>query len=142
MPAGRPSLYRQTYCEEAISCLAQGYSLAAFAGTIGVTRQTVYEWQEVHPEFSDAVKVGQAKSAAWWEARLRKQSEANEGNVTATIFGLKNRARDDWSDMTRTEVTGKDGKDLLPADRELTRQAAFVLLNALRLTEKPPEDSQ
>jgi len=31
------------------------------------------------------------------------------GNATAAIFGVKNRAKDDWADVTKTELTGKDG---------------------------------
>lgn len=134
MPAGRPSKYSPAYCNEAIEYLAQGYSLTAFAGTIGVSRETIYNWQSEHPEFFDAIKIGVAKSSAWWEARLRKQSETYEGNVAATIFGLKNRSREDWAD--RQEVTGAGGKDLIPTptDTELARMLAFKLLQASRET--------
>lgn len=107
--SGRPSTYDPAYCEEAKAFLADGYSLAALAGHIGVARSTVYEWVNQHPEFSDAVKIGQARAVLWWEKANRSLALTGEGNATAIVFGLKNRASDEWRDVKATEITGKDG---------------------------------
>jgi len=109
MTAGRPTDYDPSYCDEAISFLADGYSLAAFAGHIGVTRQTVYNWTEQHPEFFDAVKTGQASAVLWWEKANRNLALTGEGNATAIVFGLKNRASDEWRDVKATEISGPNG---------------------------------
>ena len=109
MTAGRPTDYDPAYCDEARAFLADGYSLAALAGHLGVTRQTVYNWVEEHPEFFDAVKTGQAAATLWWEKANRNLALTGEGNATAIIFGLKNRASDEWRDVKATEITGKDG---------------------------------
>lgn len=100
MPAGRPSKYSEAYCEEMIQHMADGASIASFAAMIGVARSTINEWAEVHPEFSEALKIAKAKCAAWWEERLREiATKGGEGGAaTATIFGLKNMASDDWRD--------------------------------------------
>ena len=107
--SGRPSRYKEAYCNEVVSFMAQGYSLTAFAGEIGVARSTINEWMEHHPDFSEAVKVAKAKCARWWEDRNRKNAEEGGGNATAAIFGLKNMAPDDWREKTEHELTGKDG---------------------------------
>jgi hypothetical protein len=104
---GRPTTYNPDYCEQVGKFLAEGYSLGAFAGSIGVARSTVYKWAEEHPEFSDAVKTGQAGSQFWWEKRNREFAATGEGNATAIIFGLKNRAADDWRDKQELEHTGQ-----------------------------------
>lgn len=109
MPAGRPTTYDPKYCDEAIDFLAQGFSVTAFAGSISVSRSTVYKWAEEHPEFSDALKTGQAKSALWWEMTHRQVATTGEGNASATIFGLKNRAADDWRDKRDHDHTSSDG---------------------------------
>lgn len=109
MPAGRPSKYSPAYCNEVVEFLAQGFSVSAFAGEIGVAASTVKLWAKDIPEFSDAVKRGQAKAIAFWERAAIKLAMTGEGNATACIFGLKNRASDEWADMTKTELTGKDG---------------------------------
>lgn len=106
---GRPTDYDPTYCEVAQTFLADGYSLAALAGHIGVARSTVYKWVDEHPDFSDAVKAGQAKAVLWWETANRNLAMTGEGNATSIIFGLKNRAADEWRDVKATEITGKDG---------------------------------
>jgi hypothetical protein len=113
MAAGRPSKYQPAYCNEAVEFLAQGYSVMAFAGEIGVSRDTIYEWCEVHPEFSDSIKIGKAKGARWWEDRIRSGELAGP-QITAAIFALKNRAGDEWREKQEHEHTGKDGAALIP----------------------------
>ena len=106
---GRPSKYDPAYCDEIIEFMSRGYSVTAFAGSIRVARSTVYKWADENPEFSDALKTAQAISALWWENRLRDVAEKNEGNAAAAIFGLKNRAAEDWRDKQTIEGTGPDG---------------------------------
>ena len=109
MPNGRPSKYDPAFCDTARTFLADGYSVLALAGEIGVSLQTIYNWMDANPDFLDAVKDGQAAAGRWWEDRLRDIAEGKDGNATAAIFGLKNRARDQWADVSRQEHTGKDG---------------------------------
>ena len=111
MTAGRPSKYKPEMCDEVLPFMAQGYSTTALAGHLGVSRQTLYDWMDAHPEFLDAVKEGQAASAIWWENCLRANAEKGEGNATAAIFGLKNRAADDWRDKREHDHT-TNGKDM------------------------------
>lgn len=110
MSGGRPSKYSTAYCNEVIDYLGKGHSLTAFAGEIGVAPSTVKKWAKEIDEFSDAVKRGQAKAVAFWESALIKLAASGEGNATACIFGLKNRAADEWADISKTELTGKDGE--------------------------------
>jgi len=122
MPAGRPSKYDPAFCDVAREFLPQGYSLVGLAGEIGVSERTIYEWAEVHPEFSQAIKDGQAGAARWWEDRLRDIVQGGDGNATAAIFGLKNRSRTQWADINRTEHTGSEGgpiktEDVTPRDK-------------------------
>ena len=107
MPAGRPSKYSKTYCDEAISVLGQGHSIGALAGELGVARATIFNWMDEYPEFLDAVKKGQAKSAKFWEEKLLQVASGTaDGNVVSIIFGLKTRAHEDWRDTTETEHSG------------------------------------
>lgn len=109
MPAGRPTDYDPAYCDQVIEFLRDGYSVAAFAGHIGKAASTVELWRKVHPEFSEAVKIGQAGAVLWWENRARAVARGEDGNPTAVIFGLKNRAPDQWRDKTEQEVSGQLG---------------------------------
>lgn len=112
-PVGRPSKYQDAYCVEVVDFLAEGHSMAAFAGHIGVNPDTTAEWEKVHPEFSDAVKRGRAKAVLWWEKKLMVGKAS--GEVTAAIFGLKNRAASEWRDKVDHELrgAGHDGAHLM-----------------------------
>jgi hypothetical protein len=99
---GRPTLYRPEYCQRAIVLMGEGYDLTAFAGSIGVSRDTVYGWIEAHKDFSDAIKIAQAARLL---ALQRKLLTTKIGvGVTAAIFALKNAAPDDWQDRYNTET--------------------------------------
>jgi hypothetical protein len=110
MPGGRPTLYDPAYCEEARTFLKDGYSTAALAGKLGVAVSTVSLWIETHPEFSEAVKVGRAGAVHWWEERARHLAMTGEGNATAVVFGLKNRAAAEWKDMSYSKHGGENGE--------------------------------
>lgn len=132
MPAGRPTDYRDAYCDEVISHLSEGYTLAAFAGIIGADRQTVYNWADAHPEFFDAIKKGRAKGQHLWEQRLSTQAVAGTGNTAAIIFAMKNLYQDDWSDKIINEHTGKDGGAIeTTTDRDLAKAVALLLAKGI-----------
>lgn len=109
MNMGRPSKYDQVYCEQVVEHMKSGASLTSFAAEIDVARSTINEWMTVHPEFSESVKRGKAKCAAWWEKRGREgaSGEANV-NPTLVIFGLKNMAADDWREKQEIDHTSSD----------------------------------
>jgi len=127
-PVGRPSKYLPTFANECIEFMAQGYSLTAFAGEIGVSRETVYEWERSIPEFSDAVKKARAKRVGALERGLLTQE--NGPSVTARIFALKNACPDEWREKQQVEHTGKDGGPIETKDvsmLEAARRIAFTL---------------
>lgn len=108
---GRPSLFDPAYCDMVIEHMAKGHSLTSFAGVISVDPRTVTRWasesdEQSKPDFCHAVKVGRAKAVTVWEEKALKVADGGDGNATMVIFGLKNRARDDWADVTKTEHSG------------------------------------
>lgn len=110
MPTGgRPTKYRESYCDEIVSFMGRGYSKTAFAGEIGVCHDTIIEWAKQHPRFSEAVKRGQAARTKCLEQTLIAGETGPK--VTAHIFALKNAAPDEWKD--KHEVTGRDGAPLV-----------------------------
>ena len=88
---------------------ADGLSFESFAGVIGVAKQTIDNWLDKYPEFMDARKRFEGKSQLLWERRLASLATTGEGNATAIIFGLKNRASDSWRDVKSTEISGPAG---------------------------------
>lgn len=89
---GRPSVYSPEFCKQVIEFMARGYSLTAFAGTIGVSRETIYAWMESHKDFSDALAKAKAARTFYWEKRL----EIAGPDARAVIFALRNSCADEW----------------------------------------------
>lgn len=107
---GRPNTYNPDLAREVIELMATGLSLTAAMAELGYHRQTAYDWQDKYPEFSDAVKVGQAKRQLFLERRLLS---ADVGPVvTSSIFALKNTGTGDWRDKQELEHKGEDGGPL------------------------------
>src|SRR6516165_2364921 len=68
-PPWRPTLYRPEFCQKVIDFCAQGYSLTAFAGEIGVSRDCLTKWGKAHPDFLLAVGVAKAKATLWHDTQ-------------------------------------------------------------------------
>ena len=79
-------MYRVDYCDDVVDFLKDGHSLAAFAGKIGVNTKSIYNWMGKHPEFADAVKRAQAKSALWWELRILDLAQNGQGKAKLVIL--------------------------------------------------------
>lgn len=141
MPGGAPSKYQPAYCNEVVTFCDQGYSLTAFAGEIGVCRDTISEWMAQHEEFSVACKRAKAKRAAWWERQARKVAAEGGpgGQATMVIFGLKNHAPEDYQDMTKQQHTGADGKDLIPPAETDPQKIALAIMAALNAAKPKPK---
>tara|TARA_R110002074_G_C12558458_1_gene667629 strand:- start:25531 stop:25965 length:435 start_codon:yes stop_codon:yes gene_type:complete len=125
---GRPTAYLPEYCDLIIDAAKAGLSLTAFAGQIGVCRDTLYEWRDQHSEFSDAIKKHRAARVLYLETSMLG-AEAGH-SVTSRIFALKNACPEEWRDKQEHEHTGKDGgpiktEDVTPLDT--ARAIAFLL---------------
>lgn len=108
-PVGRPTKYKPEYCQAVIEVMREGVSLTAFAGSIGVARSSINEWIDKFPEFSEAVNVGKAACAAWYNLRARDvvMNGGSGAQATLIVFGLKNMDADSWRD--KQEISGPEG---------------------------------
>lgn len=121
---GRPTKYDPKYCDEIVEFMSDGSSLTGFAAHIMVTRETVYEWERKHPDFSDAIKVARQKSQEWWEkagkSGLFMGKEDGTFSQSAWIFNMKARFgyRDKVEVEQKTEQTIKLAYSLEEDEKE------------------------
>jgi transposase-like protein len=99
---GRPTLYRPEYCQRAIEFMGQGYSVTALAGHLGMSKDAIYDWINLYPDFRHAINMGRAARVAALETKLLATSQGV--GVTAAIFALKNADPDEWQDRYYTET--------------------------------------
>ena len=81
----------------------QGLYIKDIAAMMGVCVTTVYDWMKINPEIAAAIKKGRDKSIDMVENALFKS--AINGNVTAMIFYLKNRAPERYKDRVDNNIS-------------------------------------
>jgi transposase len=84
-----------------------GLTNEQIAANMGISKVTFYEWRNKFPNFANLIKEDKDYADTQVENALYKQ--ALEGNVTAAIFWLKNRRRNNWKDKQDVEVSGEVG---------------------------------
>lgn len=98
---GRPPIeITEELCSKAESLAAQGLTMDQIALSLGMGRTTLYDKKAEFEDFSDAIKVGQAKGVAIVTNALF--TNAKGGNLGAQCFYLKNRAG--WTDKTELDI--------------------------------------
>ena len=118
-PGGRPTSYDPSFCEGFEKRFAEGQSILEVANSMGLSRDTFYEWEKVYPEFSYALNRGRAASQAWWERMGRENLFDTETYDSETRISNKSRFNDrlwtknvscrfkkDWADRQEIEHSG------------------------------------
>lgn len=95
---GRPSKYKQEYCQMLVDHMAQGLSFESFAAIVDTHFDTLYNWQKEHAEFFEAHKIGKAHYKIFNERLLNAcaTGQLKDSKPAAIIFKLK--AQEGWRD--------------------------------------------
>lgn len=112
-PGGRPTDYRPEYCEMLVKHMAEGLSFESFAGVIGATKKTLYNWSDANPEFLHAKETGTEKCRVFWEKLGRDYvvnrsiagAESTSLNTGVYVFNMKNRFPEEWKDKKEVDNT-------------------------------------
>lgn len=108
---GRPRIeIDDAICQKAESLAAQGLTMEQIASVLGIGTSTLYDKQNLYPEFLEAIKDGRSKGIATVSNALFNKATA--GDNTAMIFYLKNRDPDNWEEVSKRQVSGPDGESI------------------------------
>ena len=131
---GRPTLYKPEYCETILELGRKGYSQAMMAAHWEVAKATINDWAKANPDFSNALARARVLSQGWWEKKAQEGLENREFNAALWKHSVTSRFREDYTDVTKTEVTGKDGGalEVKSSDSALAREVAFMLMSGAK----------
>lgn len=132
---GRPTKYREKYCrmiieyfdQPAIIVDEEGHEKAndiplieGFARSIKVCVDTLYEWEKVHPRFSEALKRARECQKDIWQQLSMKGLV----NTAYSIFWGKNIFK--WTDKQDIDLNAKvdSSEGLSSTEREVLKQLA------------------
>lgn len=105
---GRPSKYQDSFPDFLVDQMSIGLSFEACCGSMGINKDTGYEWIKRYPEFAEAKLRGEALGQLFWEQKAIDNLELDaesKFNSTVWIFTMKNRFG--WRD--RRELSGSVG---------------------------------
>lgn len=93
-------IYKPEFCATATEILSRGKSLAAVCAALKVTRQSLYNWKDSHPEFRVALDEGMQACQAYWEDMGENGIVGNYEKFSSApwIFSMKNRFRADYQE--------------------------------------------
>lgn len=107
MPAGRPSKYDPSYCDVVVELGKEGKSLAQMCAHFDVTRQTIDNWAEQHPEFLEALN----RARVHMQAKLEEMGFAGltnkEFNAAVWKKTMEARFRDDYTERKEVDHKGQ-----------------------------------
>lgn len=119
----RPTDYDPSHCERVIELGRLGKSKAQMASDFDVSRQTIDNWAEAHPEFLEALSRAMAHCQAWWEDKGMSGMEVPGFNAAVWKKSVEARFRDDYTErqeqtIKATTVNRIELVPLTPADAE------------------------
>lgn len=126
MPGGRPTDYKEEYCNSVIEFGKQGFSRVQMAAEFEVAKATIQNWEKEHPEFLAAMTRAMTLSQAWWERKGQDCLVMPAGvsfQASAWSRSMAARFPDDWREKTATEHSGPDGG---PIKAETVTKVTFV----------------
>ena len=91
---GRPSSFKEEYCDIAIDFMSKGFSQTALAGHLSISKDTLFEWIKLHPNFADAINIAKPKRVEALERTLL--TTESSAVVNARKFALLNADAKEW----------------------------------------------
>lgn len=122
---GRPTDYKPEYCQQIIDFMSEGKSIVQFAASLRVAECTIYEWANVHPDFSKAKNIAITAAEAWNEKFIMDNiiaiSETTQNgrerttisrsiNPSLMIYRMKCRFRKNWTEVQKIKHYTEDNE--------------------------------
>jgi hypothetical protein len=126
---GRPSAYDPAYCDAVIDYGQAGKSRVWIACELGVHIDTLHQWCSLYPDFSEALSRAKLWEQRFWEDLGTAGVTADKFNGGVWAKNMSCRFRADWTETSRTELTGRDGGaiEVVTDTSELSRRLVAIL---------------
>jgi len=100
-----------------------GLTYEQISHNMGIDTSTLWDWRNKDSNISNAIKKG--REVVDFEVENALLKNALNGNVTAQIFWLKNRKKDQWREKIETNDEEKEiqnAKDIIVKIREVANE--------------------
>lgn len=117
---GERHVYDPLMPERLLRFAMTGKSRSAFAGLMLVSRQTLYNWREMHPEFREAWEIFEYVRQNVLEEQLLAAQKS--GPVVARLRALSRVDGRTWGDKKEVVIGGEK------VDREVDPEKAYLFM--------------
>lgn len=106
---GRPSKYKEEYCDHIVKFMSDGSSKVQWCAEIEISYDAFLRWQKENDKFHESVKRAELKCQSWWEKKSKSAifGEVEGFNATGYIFNMKNRFPDFYKDKQEIDMNAK-----------------------------------
>lgn len=133
----RPSKYEPSYCDVVVELGKAGKSVAQMCANFDISRQTIDNWAEAHPEFLEALSRAKMHAQSWWEDQGVSGMTADKFNAAVWKKSMEARFREDYTERQEIDHSGKiETADI--DNRQLSR-AILAVLGEAALEDSPEE---
>ena len=97
---GKNTKYRTAYCQLVLNIMAQGKSKKRVATELGVAEKTIYNWRDKHPNFAEALEMGEQLLGCAWEQMCLDETSGVDGVDVSTggVMAMRNMLKWDTRD--------------------------------------------
>lgn len=115
---GRPTLYKDEFCQKVIEMATRGEPLISFCAEITIAERTRENWCKKHPEFNEACAIALAKLIDY---KYQESANIGKDQCAAWIFMTANMTKLRRTDETNTtKIIGDPEQPLVTAIKDLS----------------------
>lgn len=105
---GRPTDYREEYCEQVMQWGREGKSRAWMCSELDIARSTLQEWEKAHEEFKDALQRAKDHEQRFWEDLGGSYIKDRNFNAQIWIRSMAARFPGEWRENKKIEQTTQE----------------------------------
>jgi hypothetical protein len=128
--------YRPEMCELIIGWGREGKSRTWMCAELDITRETLAQWEKLHPQLTDALTRARVLSQRWWEDAAQENLKHPTFKDGLWRANMASRFRDEWTETKNVNQTNEDGPARAKATAE-DRSRTLELLGRLGLGASP-----
>jgi transposase len=116
---GRPSKYDPEHCETVVALGKEGKSIAQMCAAFDISRQTIDNWADEHPEFLEALSRAKVHMQAKLEEMGFDGLKSKDFNAALWRKTMEARFRDDYTERREQNNTGNVSLTFSSDDEQL-----------------------
>lgn len=112
-------------CERVVEWGREGKSRAWIAAELGITKQTLNEWDKQHPLFSESLARAKVLEQKWWEEAGQKNLATQGFAQSMWSRSMAARFPDDWREKTDNTTTLEAGDSFATLLSKIATKSVF-----------------